>query len=417
MSSTQPLPRVWSPLDVERIRSDFPVLGQTMHGKRLVYLDSAASAQTPQVVIDALCRFYARDYANIHRGVYELSERATRAYENAREIVRRFLRARDSKEIVFVRNTTEAINLVAAAFVRPQLRPGDEILLTEMEHHSNIVPWQLVCEERGALLRVVPVDDRGELDLDQFRRKLTHRTRFVSVTHVSNALGTVNPVRDIVRMAHAKGIPVLLDGAQAAPHMPVDVVELDCDFYAFSGHKTYGPTGIGVLYGKAELLEGMRPYQGGGEMIRSVTFEKTVYNSIPYKFEAGTPNIAGAIGLGAALEYMEGLGLDRIRAHEQELLAQATERIREVRGVRVIGEAREKAAVLSFVLEGVHPHDIGTVLDREGVAIRAGHHCAQPLMRRFGLPATARASFGVYNGEDDIEAFVRAVAKAREILG
>ena len=401
----------------ERVREDFPALRQMVHGKPLIYLDNAATSQKPQPVIDAIVGFYTRDCANIHRGVHELSERATDAYEQARDKARHFLNAADSREIIFVRGTTEGINLVAQSFVRPRLSPGDEVLITAMEHHSNIVPWQIVTGERGAKLRVAPIDDRGELILEEFGRLLGPRTRFVSLTHVSNALGTINPVRDLVAMAHARSIPVMVDGAQAAPHMRVDVGDLDCDFYAFSGHKVYGPTGIGVLYGKAALLDAMPPYQGGGDMIRSVTFEKTEYNSLPHKFEAGTPHIAGTIGLGAALDYVEAIGLENIAAHEIELLDYATAAVSGIPGLRILGTARHKAGVLSFVMDGIHPHDIGTILDQEGIAIRAGHHCAQPLMARFGVPATARASFAMYNTHEEADALVRGILKVKEILG
>jgi len=401
----------------ERVRKDFPALAQAVHGKPLVYLDNAATTQKPRVVIEAITSFYERDCANVHRGVHQLSERATERYEESRRKAQRFLRASDSREIVFVRGATEGINLVAHSFVKPRLRPGDEILITAMEHHSNIVPWQLVAEEKQARLRVAPMTGDGELILEEFERLLGPRTRFVSVTHVSNALGTVNPVAQLVALAHARGIPVLIDGAQAAPHKPVDVGALDCDFYVFSGHKTYGPTGIGILYGKAAHLEAMPPYQGGGDMIRSVTFEKTLYNSIPYKFEAGTPHIAGAIGLGAALDYLQQLGMEHIAAHERELLQYATSALSQIPGVRLIGTARHKAAVLSFTMDHIHPHDAATVLDHEGVAVRAGHHCAQPVMERYGLPATLRASFGLYNTAEEVDVLIRALARVREILG
>ncbi len=403
--------------DVGRIREDFPALHQQVHGKPLVYLDNAATTQKPRPVLEALRRFYESECANVHRGVHTLSQRATEAYERARAIVRRFLNARSEQEIIFVRGTTEAINLVAHSFGRPRLRPGDEILISAMEHHSNIVPWQILCEATGARLRVAPINDEGELLLDEFEKLLSPRTRLVAITHLSNALGTINPVREIIRLAHARGVPVLLDGAQAVAHLKVDVQELDCDFYAFSGHKLYGPTGIGVLYGKAEWLEEMPPYQGGGDMISSVTFEKTTYNRLPYKFEAGTPHIAGAIGLGAAIEYVTTLGLERIAAHERDLLAYATEAISGIPGLRLIGTAREKASILSFTLEGIHPHDLGTILDHEGIAIRAGHHCAQPVMERFGVPATARASFALYNTREEVDALVLALQKAREVFG
>ncbi len=406
-----------APFDVRRVREDFPILKQRVHGKPLVYLDNAASTQKPRAVIDAELRLYTEFYSNVHRGVHLLSERATEAYEGAREKARRFVNARDTSEIVFVRGTTEGINLVAQTYGRKHVQAGDEVVVSAMEHHSNIVPWQLLCEEKGAKLRVIPMNDDGELLVDEYEKLLGPRTKFVSVAYVSNALGTVNPVRRIVELAHRWNVPVLLDGAQAAPHLAVDVQALDCDFFTFSGHKVYGPTGIGVLYGKASLLDAMPPYQGGGDMIRSVTFEKTIYNSLPYKFEAGTPNIAGGVGLGAAIDYVTGLGLANIARHEQELLAYATEAIAEVPGVRIIGTAREKAGVLSFVLEGVHPHDIGTILDREGVAVRTGHHCAQPVMKRFGVPATARASLGLYNTREEIDALVAGLLQVRKVFG
>lgn len=402
--------------DVQRIRADFPILQQKVHGKPLVYLDNAASTQKPRSVIDTLVRYYEEDNANIHRGVHLLSERATEKYEGARRRVQRFINARESREVIFVRGTTEAINLVAATFGRQNVGPGDEVLITHMEHHSNIVPWQMLCEEKGAKLRVAPISDAGELRLDEFEKLLGPRTRFVSVTHVSNTLGTVNPVRKIVEMVHRRKIPILLDGAQAAPHIRVDAQELDCDFYAFSGHKLYGPTGIGVLYGKAELLERMPPYQGGGDMISSVTFEKTTYNVPPYKFEAGTPNIAGTIGLDTAIQYVENLGMEAIAAHEQDLLAYATDRLSAIPGVTLIGTAKERSGAISFILDGVHPHDIGTVLDQEGIAIRTGHHCTQPLMDRFGVPATARAALALYNTRDDIDALIDGIMKVQEMF-
>jgi cysteine desulfurase/selenocysteine lyase len=404
-------------LDVERLREDFPVLKQKVHGKRLVYLDNAATTQKPRVVIDALVRFYQEYNSNVHRGVHLLSERATEAYEKARGKVQRFLGAASEKEIAFVRGTTEAINLVAQAYGRRHVGPGDEVLITAMEHHSNIVPWQMLCEEKGARLRVVPISDAGELLLDEYEKLLTPRTKLVAAVYVSNALGTVNPVRRLIELAHAAGVPVLLDAAQAVPHLPLDVRELDCDFLAFSGHKVYGPTGFGILYGKARLLEAMPPYQGGGDMIRSVTFEKTLYNSLPYKFEAGTPHVEGAIGLGVALDYLTGVGLEAVAAHEQELLAYATEALARTPGVRLIGTARERAGAVSFVVEGVHPHDIGTVLDQEGVAVRTGHHCAQPVMDRFGVPATVRASLALYNVREEIDALVRGLLKVKEMFG
>ena len=404
-------------LDVLRVRRDFPILGVKVNGRPLVYLDNAASSQKPAAVIDSERDVYTRYYSNIHRGVHWLSEQSTKAYEDSRKKVQRFLNARESREIVFVRGTTEAINLVAQTYGRRHVAAGDEVLITAMEHHSNIVPWQMLCEEKGARLRIVPIDDRGELIVDEFERLLGGRTKLVALSHISNSLGTVNPVRELIAMAHRRGIPVVVDGAQAAPHLAVDVVDLDCDFYAFSSHKVYGPTGVGVLYGRAALLEAMPPYQGGGDMISSVTFEKTTYNVLPYKFEAGTPNIAGVIGLGAALDYVERIGLSRISAHEADLLRYATGRLSEVPGLRIVGTAREKAAVISFVLEGIHPHDVGTVLDQEGIAVRTGHHCAQPVMDRFGVPATARASFAVYNTREEVDALVLGLDKVREVLG
>ena len=404
-------------LDVERIRKDFPILHQEVHGRPLVYLDSAATSQKPQVVLDALADYYARDNANVHRGVHRLSERATEAYEGARARIQRFLNAAHPREIVFVRGTTEGINLVAQTYGRRTVGRGDEVIITALEHHSNIVPWQMLCEEAGATLRVVPIDDAGEVDVDAYERMLGERTRLVAVAHVSNALGTIVPVKRMIEAAHRRGIAVLVDGAQAVPHLRIDVRDLDCDFYTFSGHKTYGPTGIGVLYGKAALLEAMPPYQGGGDMIKSVSFEETVYNDLPYKFEAGTPNIAGAIGLGAGLEYLDGLGLDRVAAHEHALLVHGTERFSAIPGVRLIGTAREKAAVLSFLVDGVHAHDVGSILDREGIAVRTGHHCAMPVMTRFGIAATTRASLAVYNTREDLDALVKGLAKVREIFG
>ena len=403
--------------DVERIRQDFPVLHQQVHGKPLVYFDNAATSQKPLEVIDAERDFYLRDCANIHRGVHELSERATRKYESARDKVRRLLNAREACEIVFVRGTTEAINLVASGFGRRLLRPGDEVVITFMEHHSNIVPWQILRDENGVVLKVVPINDAGELIWEELEKLLGPRTRLVSLTHVSNVLGTINPVKRVTAAAHALNIPVLVDGAQAAPHLKVDVQDLDCDFYCFSSHKIFGPTGVGVLYGKASWLEALPPYQGGGDMIRSVSFEKTLYNVIPYKFEAGTPNIGATIGLGAAIDYVNRVGLEAIGRHEHDLLEYATEHLSQIPGLRIIGTAREKAAVVSFVLEGIHPHDIGTVVDQEGVAIRTGHHCAEPLTERFGVPATARASFAFYNTRGEVDRLVAAVEKTKALLG
>ncbi len=402
--------------DVQTARKDFPILQDTAHGKPLVFLDSAASAQKPRAVLEAMTNLYSHGYANIHRGVYELSMRATDAFEEAREKVRAFLGAPEAREIVFVRGATEGINLVASTFGRTRVSEGDEILITHMEHHANIVPWQMLCEQTGAVLRVAPIDDDGALLVDEFEKLLTPRTKLAAVVHVSNALGTVNPVRELVELAHARGVPVLVDGAQAVPHQRVDVRELGCDFYVFSSHKVFGPSGVGALWGKAEHLEAMPPYQGGGEMILSVSFEKTVYNEIPHKFEAGTPDIAGVVGLGAAIDYVNGLGLDAIAAHERELLAYGTERLLEVPGLRLIGTAPHKASVLSFVLDGVHPHDIGTILDQEGICVRTGHHCAQPVMERFGIPATARASLALYNDESDVDRLVAALGKVREVF-
>jgi cysteine desulfurase/selenocysteine lyase len=402
---------------VQKVRKDFPVLDQKVHGKPLVYLDNAATTQKPLAVMEAIENYYRHDNSNIHRGVHALSERATEAYEAVRVAAQKFLNAADSKEIIFVRGTTEGIKLVAQTYGRKNVGPGDEVLITALEHHSNIVPWQLLCEEKGAKLRVAPINDRGELRLEEFEKLLGPKTKIVAVGHLSNALGTINPVREIVRMAHARNIPVLVDGAQAAPRMPVDVQSLDCDFYAISGHKMYGPTGIGVLYGKTRLLEAMPPYQGGGDMIASVTFDKTIYNRLPYKFEAGTPNIADTIGLGAAIEYLNGLGMEQIEAHEADLLTYATSKVGAIPGVQLIGTAHEKAGVLSFVMEDIHPHDIGTILDREGIAVRTGHHCAQPVMQRFNIPATARASFGLYNTRGEVDALAAGIRKVREVMG
>jgi cysteine desulfurase / selenocysteine lyase len=403
--------------DVGRVRRDFPVLDQEVHGKPLVYLDNAATTQKPLAVIEAIENYYRRDNSNIHRGVHTLSERATADYEKVRVMAQRFLNAADSKEIIFVRGTTEAINLVAQTYGRKHVGQGDEVLITAMEHHSNIVPWQMLCQEKGAALRVAPINDRGELILEEFEKLLGPKTKIAAVSHLSNALGTINPIREITRMAHAHNVPVLVDGAQAAPRMAVDVRELDCDFYAISGHKMYGPTGIGVLYGKAELLEAMPPYQGGGDMIASVTFEKTIYNRLPYKFEAGTPNIADTIGLGAAIGYLEQLGLDQIERHEHDLLSYATSEVSKIPGVEIVGTAQEKSGVLSFTMGQIHPHDIGTILDQEGIAVRTGHHCAQPVMQRFGIPATARASFGLYNTREEVDVLVAGIHRVIEVLG
>ena len=405
-----------STLNNETIRRDFPILDQQVRGRPLVYLDNAATCQKPAQVIDAMTRVYRHDYANVHRGVHTLSERSTAAYEGAREKVRKFINAASTKEIVFVRGTTEAINLVAQSYGRSNLAAGDEILITAMEHHSNIVPWQMLCKQTGAVLRVAPINTRGELIFPEFGKLLNDRTRLVSVGHMSNALGTINPVREIIAAAHARNVPVLLDGAQAVPHMSVDVQALDCDFYAFSGHKLYGPSGIGVLYGKQQLLEAMPPYQGGGDMIRKVTFEETEYNVLPYKFEAGTPSIVDTIGLGAAVDYLTEIGMDRLAAYEHELLLYATEKARQIPGLRIIGEAEQKGAILSFVLDGVHPHDIGTMLDSIGIAVRAGHHCAMPVMDFFQVPATARASFAVYNTKQEIDVLMEGIEKLIEVF-
>jgi len=402
--------------DVRRIREDFPILWQTVHGKPLVYLDNAATAQKPRAVLDALMAYYSEDNANVHRGVHLLSERATQVFEDARATVQRFINAASTREIVFTRNATEAINLVAQTFGRARVGPRDEVVISAMEHHSNIVPWQMVCEEKGASLRVIPITDEGALQIEEYERLLGPHTRLVSIVHLSNVLGTINPVQEMIATAHRHGVPVLVDGAQAASHMTVDVQALDADFYVFTGHKLYGPTGIGVLYGKERLLEDMPPYQGGGDMIKSVTFEKTTYNALPYKFEAGTPNIAGAVGLAAAVDYVTGIGMDRITAQERELLAYGTAALSGVPSLRLIGTAPEKASVLSFVMDGVHPHDIGTVVDQEGVAIRTGHHCAQPLMQRLGIPATARASLALYNTREEIDVLAAALHKVRELF-
>ncbi len=402
--------------DVEAVRRDFPILRRKVHGKPLVYLDNAATTQKPQFVIDAITRYYCEENSNIHRGVHHLSELATRAYEEARVKVQRFLNAPLFCEIIFVRGATEAINLVVSSYGRAHVGAGDDIIISAIEHHSNIVPWQMLCQESGARLRVIPVSDRGELILEEYEKLFTPRTKFVSLVHVSNALGTVNPVKAMIATAHRHGVPVLIDGAQAAPHLAVDVQDLDCDFYAFSGHKLYGPTGVGALYGKASLLKDMPPYMGGGDMIRSVSFEKTIYNDLPHRFEAGTPNIAGGIGLGAAIDYATGLGLDRVAAHEHDLLAHGTELLAEIPAVRIIGTARDKAGVLSFVIEGIHPHDIGTILDHEGIAIRTGHHCAQPVMERFGVPATARASLGLYNTRAELDALAAGLDRVIRVF-
>ena len=403
-------------LDIDAVRADFPILSQQIHGYPLAYLDNGASSQKPHVVIDAVEQFYRHDYANVHRGIHTLSEHATAAYEQARRTVQRFINARSHQEIIFVRGTTEAINLVAQSYARPRLQPGDEILITTMEHHSNIVPWQLVCEQTGAQLKVVPINEQGELDVKALEALLNERTRLLAVTHISNVLGTINPIKQITTIAHQAGVPVLVDGAQAAPHTVIDVQAHDCDFYAFSGHKMYGPTGIGILYGKEELLDQMPPYQGGGDMILSVSFEKTTYNQLPYKFEAGTPHIAGAVGLGVAVDYLNAVGLDRIANYERELLNYGHEQLSAVEGIRIIGTAKEKASIISFTLEGVHPHDIATVLDQQGIAVRAGHHCAMPLMQHFGLPATTRASFALYNTREEIDRLAEGLNQAKAMF-
>jgi cysteine desulfurase/selenocysteine lyase len=411
----RPLP--FSDTEVERIRAEFPILRERVGDKPLVYLDNAASAQMPKPVLDRLVHYQLHEHANIHRAVHHLSELATTAYEGAREQLRRFINAKESRQIVYTRGTTDAINLVMHGYGRKFIQPGDEVLVSELEHHSNIVPWQMLCEERQAQLKVIPIDDRGELRLDEFERLLGARTKLVAVAHVSNALGTVNPIETIIAAAHARGVPVLIDGAQAAPHLQVDVTALDCDFYAFSGHKMCGPTGIGVLYAKSEWLEKMQPYQGGGDMILSVSFKGTTYNVPPHKFEAGTPPIAAAIGLGAAADYLRGLGLGRIAAHEASLLDYATERVGAIPKLRIIGTAPHKAAVLSFVVQGIHPHDLGTLLNEDGVAVRTGHHCAQPVMQHYGVAATARASFAFYNTHTEVDALAAAIRRAQEVFG
>ena len=405
-----------SGFDVKRIREDFPVLRQTVNGKPLVYLDNAASSQVPQVVIDRGSIYLEDEHSNIHRGVHYLSQKATTAYEGAREKVKRFINARDSKECIFVRGATEGINLVMHGYGRKFIGAGDEIIISAMEHHANIVPWQMLCEDKDARLRVIPMNDAGELLQDEYNALLNERTKFVAFTHVSNALGTINPVKQMIDQAHKYGVPVLIDGAQSAPHMVVDVQDLDCDFYALSGHKMFAPTGSGIVYGKAELLEKMNPFQGGGDMIRSVTFEKTTYADLPNKFEAGTPAIASQIGLGAAIDYLNSIDRKKAAAHERELLLYATERLKAIEGVRIVGTAKEKTSVLSFVIDEIHPHDIGTILDQEGIAIRAGHHCAQPVMQRFNIPATARASFAFYNTREEVDVLARTIEKVVEIF-
>ena len=404
-------------LDVDRIRADFPILEVKVNGKPLAYLDNAASSQMPAQVIDRLVRYQTSEHANIHRAVHALSEKATAEYEGARRKIQRFINAKEEREVIFTRGTTDSVNLVMHGYGRAFLEAGDEIIVSQLEHHSNIVPWQMLCEEKGARLRVIPCNDAGELQLDEYARLFNANTKFVAVTHVSNALGTINPVKDMIATAHRHGVPVLVDGAQAVPHMKVDLQDLDCDFYAFSGHKMCGPTGIGILYGKARLLEKMKPFEGGGDMILSVTFEKTTYNAIPYKFEAGTPPIAAAIGLGATVDYLESVGLDRIAAHEHDLLTYATEAFAQLKGVRIVGTARSKAGVLSFTVQGVHPHDVGTILNEDGVAVRTGHHCAQPVMQRFGVPATVRASFYLYNTFAEVDALITGIRRVQKIFG
>ena len=402
--------------NVNKIRNDFPILKQQVNGCPLVYLDNGATSQKPQSVIDAIVNYYSTTNSNVHRGVHTMSQQATDGYEGARAKVRQFINASDDREIIFTRNTTEGINLVAHSYGRQNIGPGDDIIVSNMEHHSNIVPWQMLCEETGANLRVVPIDDAGELLVDEYEKMLSSRTKLVSITHVSNALGTILPAAQIARMAHAHGAPILFDGAQAVPHMPVEVQEVDCDFYVFSGHKLFGPTGIGILYGKAEYLEAMPPFLGGGEMIKSVTFEKTIYNDLPYKFEGGTPDIAGAIGLGAAIDYVNDLGFDQITAHEDELLRYGTDALSTIEGLKIIGTAEHKAGILSFVMDLAHPHDIGTILDEQGIAVRTGHHCAQPVMQRFQIPATARASLAFYNTKEDIDALVKGIDRVIEVF-
>ncbi|MCG8607938.1 cysteine desulfurase [bacterium] len=412
----EPAQREGHSFDVYKIRQDFPILQKTVHGYPLVYLDNAASAQRPKQVIDVVNYYYSNQHANIHRGVHHLSETATKEYEVARRAVQRFINAKASHEIIFVRGTTEAVNLVAFSYGRDRISEGDEIIISTMEHHSNIVPWQILCEMTGAKLRIAPINDQGEIVLEDYRKLFSSRTKIVSMVHVSNSLGTINPVEEIIEIAHSHDVPMLLDGAQAVPHQPVDVQSLNCDFYAFSGHKVFGPTGIGVLFGKEALLESMSPYQGGGYMIESVSFDKTTYNRLPHKFEAGTPNIAGAIGLGVALDYLRGLGFDNIHAHEADLLEYATDSLSSLAGLRFIGTSARKASVISFVLDGVHPHDVGTILDRYGIAVRTGHHCTQPVMARFNIPATSRASFAFYNTREEVDALVEGLQKVIEMF-
>lgn len=410
--NTQPATK----LQVEKIRNDFPILKELIHGKPLVYLDNAATTQKPQAVIDALNHYYTKMNSNIHRGVHYLSQEATTAYEKARVKIQNFINAKSDKEIIYTRGTTEGINLVAQSFVKPKLKEGDEIIISTMEHHSNIVPWQIICEEKKAKLKIIPITDEGEIIFEEFEKLLNERTKFVSIIHVSNTLGTVNPVKQIIETAHKHNIPVLIDGAQSIQHIPINVQELDCDFFTFSGHKIYGPTGIGVLYGKEKHLDNMPPYQGGGDMIASVTFEKTTYNDLPYKFEAGTPNIAGSIGLGHAIDFVSSVGIEAIAAHENELLIYATEGLSSIKGVRIIGTAKNKCSLVSFVTDEVHPHDFGTILDFEGIAIRTGHHCTQPLMKRYNVPATSRASFAMYNTKEEVDVLVKGIYKVFEVF-
>ncbi|CAM4444905.1 MAG: Cysteine desulfurase SufS [Legionellaceae bacterium] len=410
------IPKQPQNLNINQIRADFPILQEMAHNHPLVYFDNAATTQKPLCVIEAINHFYRAENANIHRGIHLFSERATKSFEAVREKIKTFINAKESSEIIFVRGTTEAINLIAQSYARPNLKPGDEIIITAMEHHSNIVPWQLVCQQTGASLKIIPISETGELILDNYGALLTPRTKLLAVTHISNALGTINPVHEMIELAHQQGIPVLLDGAQAIAHLPIDVQQLNCDFYVFSGHKVYGPTGIGILYGKAELLRAMPPYHGGGDMISQVTFEKTIYKDIPYKFEAGTPPIAEVIGLGSAIDYLNNIGLVQIAAYENELLEYATKAMKEIPGIRIIGNAQHKASIISFTMDNIHPHDIGTILDHQGIAIRAGHHCAMPIMDFFNIPATARASFSLYNTKDEIDIFVEGLKKTKEIF-
>ena len=416
--TAHPAPQADSgPLDIAEIRAQFPILNVEINGNPLIYFDNASTSQKPQVIIDTLVDYYQTANSNVHRGVHTLSQQATDIYEETREKARAFINARDARELIYVRGTTEAINLVASSYGRANIGDGDDVIITAMEHHSNIVPWQILCDERGANLKVIPMNDDGDLLLDEFEKLLGPRTKFVSVVHQANSIGTVNPVKQIVEMAHAHGAVVLVDGAQSAPHIPVDVQDLDCDFYAFSGHKLYGPTGIGVLYGKYDLLNAMPPYQGGGEMIASVTFEKTIYADLPAKFEAGTPHIAGVAGLGAAIDWVQGVGIERIAEHEHQLVEYGLQRLNEIDGVKIIGNPKRRAGLISFIVDGVHPHDVGTVLDSQGIAIRAGHHCAQPVMAHFGIPATVRASFGVYNTTDEIDRLYEGIQQVFEVFG